>query len=139
MTKSTSSLLFDSDAKDIVCGAPHEIKILIPRIWKSLYTLIPIAKTSLISEFRTQRVRKMAVINSYLMCEEAGLKESPDKANYNAIQKMTLNDVLNFNKSYIKDQKHVVVVLGNKDEVDFKALEKYGKITTLSLEEIFGY
>ena len=52
---------------------------------------------------------------------------------------MTLNDVLNFNKTYIKGQKHVVVVLGNKDEVDMKALEKYGKVTTLTLEEIFGY
>jgi hypothetical protein len=68
-----------------------------------------------------------------------GLKTSPDKANYAAIQKMTLDDVVNFNKSYIKGQKRVVVVLGNKDEVDLKGLEKYGKVTTLSLEEIFGY
>ncbi len=98
-----------------------------------------LAKTSLISEYRTSRVRKMSVINSYLTCEEAGLKESPAKANYNAIKNMTLNDVINFNKTYIKGQKHVVVVLGNKNEVDMKALEKYGKITTLSLEEIFGY
>ena len=52
---------------------------------------------------------------------------------------MTINDVTNFNKSYIKGQKRVVVVLGNKDEVDMKGLEKYGKVTTLSLEEIFGY
>jgi hypothetical protein len=47
--------------------------------------------------------------------------------------------VVTFNKSYIKDQKRVVVVLGNENEVDFKGLEKYGKITKLSLEEIFGY
>ena len=98
-----------------------------------------LAKTSLISEYRTTRVRKMSVINSYLTCEEAGLKDSPSKTNYNLIQKMTINDVINFNKNYIKGQKRVVVVLGNKDEVDLKGLEKYGKVTTLSLEEIFGY
>jgi predicted Zn-dependent peptidase len=98
-----------------------------------------LAKTSLISEYRTTRVRKMSVINSYLTCEEAGLKDSPAKTNYNLIQKMTINDVINFNKNYIKDQKRVVVVLGNKDEVDLKGLEKYGKVTTLTLEEIFGY
>ena len=98
-----------------------------------------LAKTSLISQYRTNRTRKMSIINYYLTCEEMGLKTPMDKTNYNLIQKMTLDDVTNFNKSYIKGQKRVVVVLGNKDEVDLKGLEKYGKVTTLSLEEIFGY
>ena len=98
-----------------------------------------LAKTALISQYRTDRTRKMSIINSYLTCEEMGLKVSPDKTNYNAIQKMTINDVVNFNKSYIKGQKRVVVVLGNEKEVDLKGLEKYGKVTKLSLEEIFGY
>ena len=98
-----------------------------------------LAKTSLISQYRTNRTRKMSIINYYLTCEEMGLKAPMDRTDYNLIQKMTLNDVVNFNKSYIKGQKRVVVVLGNKDEVDLKGLEKYGKVTTLSLEEIFGY
>ncbi|MCR4964880.1 MAG: insulinase family protein [Bacteroidales bacterium] len=98
-----------------------------------------LAKTSLISQYRTNRIRKTGIINHYLDCEEKGLKTSPEKANYAAIQKMTMNDVINFNKTYIKDQKRVVVILGNKDEVDLKGLEKYGKVTTLTLEEIFGY
>ena len=98
-----------------------------------------LAKTSLISQYRTNRTRKMSIINYYLTCEEMGLKTPMDKTNYNLIQKMTLDDVTNFNKTYIKGQKRVVVVLGNKDEVDLKGLEKYGKVTTLSLEEIFGY
>ena len=98
-----------------------------------------LAKTSLISQYRTDRTRKMSIINYYLTCEEMGLKAPLDRTNYNAIQNMTLNDVVNFNKNYIKGQKRVVVILGNKDEVDLKGLEKYGKVTTLSLEEIFGY
>jgi len=98
-----------------------------------------LAKESLIAQFRTNRTRKMSVINNYLRYEEMGLKTPQGRANYNAIQKMTLDDVVNFNKTYIKGQKRVVVVLGNKNEVDLKGLEKYGKVTTLSLDEIFGY
>ena len=98
-----------------------------------------LAKTALISQYRTDRTRKMSIINYYLTCEEMGLKAPMDRVNYNAIQKMSMVDVINFNKNYIKGQKRVVVVLGNKDEVDLKGLEKYGKVTTLSLEEIFGY
>ena len=98
-----------------------------------------LAKTSLISQYRTNRTRKMNIINYYLTCEEMGLKAPMDKTNFNAIQKMTINDVKNFNANYIKGQKRVVVVLGNEKEVDLKGLEKYGKVTKLSLEEIFGY
>ena len=98
-----------------------------------------LAKTSLISQYRTNRTRKMSIINYYLTCEEMGLKAPLDRTNFNLIQKMTINDVKNFNANYIKGQKRVVVVLGNENEVDLKNLEKYGKITKLSLEEIFGY
>ena len=98
-----------------------------------------LAKTALTSQYRTNRTRKMSIINYYLSCEEMGLKAPMDKTNYNAIQKMTMNDVVNFNKSYIKGQKRVVVVLGNENEVDLKGLEKYGHVKKLSLEEIFGY
>lgn len=98
-----------------------------------------LAKESLIAQYRTDRTRKMSIINYYLSCEEKGLKAPMDKTNFNTIQKLTLKDVTNFNKTYIKDKKRTVVVLGNKDEVDMKGLENYGKITTLSLEEIFGY
>ncbi len=98
-----------------------------------------LAKTSLISQYRTNRTRKMSIINYYLTCEEMGLKAPMDRTNFNAIQKMTINDVKNFNANYIKGQKRVVVVLGNEKEVDLKGLEKYGKVTTLTLEEIFGY
>ena len=98
-----------------------------------------LAKTSLVAQYRTDRTRKMSIIYYYLNCEEKGLKAPLDRTNYNLIQRMTLNDVVNFNKAYIKDQKRVVVVLGNENEVDFKGLEKYGKITKLTLEEIFGY
>jgi predicted Zn-dependent peptidase len=98
-----------------------------------------LAKTSLISQYRTNRTRKMSIINYYLTCEEMGLKAPMDKTNFNAIQKMTINDVKNFNANYIKGQKRVVVVLGNEKEVDLKGLEKYGKVAKLSLEEIFGY
>ena len=98
-----------------------------------------LAKTSLISQYRTNRTRKMSIINYYLTCEEMGLKAPLDRTSFNSIQKMTINDVKTFNANYIKGQKRVVVVLGNENEVDLKGLEKYGKVTKLSLEEIFGY
>jgi hypothetical protein len=32
-----------------------------------------------------------------------------------------------------------MLVIGSKDKIDMKALEKYGKVKELTLQEIFGY
>ena len=58
---------------------------------------------------------------------------------YNAIKNLTLNDVLDFNKKYIKGKKRTIVVLGNEDEVDMEGLKVFGNVSKLSLEQIFGY
>ena len=52
---------------------------------------------------------------------------------------MTFANVKAFADKYIKNKTHTYVVLGDKKEIDFKVLEKYGKVKTLTLEEVFGY
>ena len=98
-----------------------------------------IAKKQVISSYRTERTTKTEIIDSYLYCKKWGLKEPLEKEFYKAIQNITLDDVINFNKKYIKNKKRIVVILGNEKEIDFNGLKTYGEITKLSLEEIFGY
>jgi hypothetical protein len=47
--------------------------------------------------------------------------------------------VKNFQSKNIKSLPSTILVLGKKDALDIKTLEKYGKVTYLSLKEIFGY
>ncbi|MBQ9254287.1 MAG: insulinase family protein [Bacteroidales bacterium] len=98
-----------------------------------------IAKQSLISGYRTSRISKMGIINSYL--QDKKMERSADwrEKEYKAIMNMNINDVINFNKSYIKGKKRNVVVLGNEKEVDMEGLKVFGNLQKLSLEEIFGY
>lgn len=98
-----------------------------------------IAKQSLISSYRTNRTRKMSIINSYLSSEKFGLTNGWQKRKYEAIKQMSLEDVLNFNKQYIKNNKQTIIVLGNEKEIDMQSLKNFGNIETLSLETIFGY
>jgi hypothetical protein len=81
----------------------------------------------------------MSIIWSYLDDEKYGLKENPDRSEYNKLQTMTLDDVVNFNKQYIKNRPRLTVILGNEKEVDFNGLSKFGKLEKLSLKDIFGY
>lgn len=98
-----------------------------------------IAKQSLISGYRTARTTKMGIINSYLSDKKMNRPANCRQETYKAIQNMTIDDIISFNKKYIKGQKRTIVVLGNENEVDMQALKAFGNVQKLSLEEIFGY
>ena len=98
-----------------------------------------LAKDALLAGSRTARTTKFGIISSYLTCELMGWKEPLRKQNFQAYQKLTMQDLVNFQKQHIKGQKKSYLILGKESEMDFDALAKYGKVKKLTLDEIFGY
>ncbi|MBQ3580296.1 MAG: insulinase family protein [Bacteroidales bacterium] len=99
------------------------------------------AKDAEISGIRTSRTTKMGIINSYLYYEKMGFDPKKPRAKilFEAYPKVTMQNVIDFNKKYIKGQKKVYMCLGKEAEMDFNALGKFGKVKKLKLEDIFGY
>ena len=52
---------------------------------------------------------------------------------------MTIADVKAFEDKHVKGKQYTTLVLGKKDGLDMKTLESYGKVTYLTLQDIFGY
>ena len=98
-----------------------------------------LAKEALLAGSRTARTTKFGIISAYLNCELMGWKEPLRKQNFQAYQKMTMQDLVNFQKQHVKGQKKTYLILGKESEMDFNALAKFGKVKKLSLDEIFGY
>ena len=98
-----------------------------------------LAKDALLSGSRTARTTKLGIISAYLNCEKMGWKEPLRKQNFQAYQKMTMQDLVNFQQKHIKGQKKAYLILGKESEMDFNALAKFGKVKKLTLDEIFGY
>ena len=98
-----------------------------------------LAQDALLAGTRTDRITKFTIISNYLYCEKLGLKEPLNKQNFAAYQKMTMSDLVNFQKQYIKGQKKFYLVLGKESEIDFNRLAKFGKVKKLTLDDIFGY
>jgi hypothetical protein len=61
------------------------------------------------------------------------------KAMYEALPSMSLADIEKFHKSRLSNKKWNMAVVADKDKITRKDLEKYGKVTELSLEQIFGF
>ncbi len=98
-----------------------------------------LAKESIINKIRTERITKMNVIWNLINAEKYGRNYDIRKDIYYKTLNMQINDVVDFNKNYIKGKNKFYIILGKEEDLNFKELEKYGKITKLSQEQIFGY
>lgn len=98
-----------------------------------------IAKQGVLSRMRTQRTRGTGVLAKYLECRRLGLDEPSDKAIFEGIEKLTLEDVAKTQQEWIKDRTYTYGILGDPKDLDMKFLHTLGPVKTVSLEEIFGY
>jgi len=99
-----------------------------------------LAKESMLSDIRTNRITKMDLIFTFLDARKFGLTYDSRRDLFTKVPSITLNDVKKFNDTFIKDHTKTYVILGNESDLDFKLLEqKYGSVTKVSQEEIFGY
>lgn len=98
-----------------------------------------IAKESLLTNIRTQRTIKSNVLWAYLEAQKLGLDYDINRDIYNSVLDYTLQDVIDFQQSTVKDRTYTICILGDPENLDLKSLEKYGKLTRLSTDEIFGY
>ena len=70
---------------------------------------------------------------------DKGLSSDPNKQLYEALPKITLADIEKFHRNNIAGKKWAMAVVASKEKLSRKDLERYGKVTELSLEEIFGF
>lgn len=102
-------------------------------------TAFTLAKESVLANIRTKRTVKAAVLNVYLAAEKLGLGYDINKDVYEKVQGYTLDDVVKFQRENIKDLPYTIGILGRQADMDLNSLGKYGPITKVTTEEIFGY
>lgn len=97
------------------------------------------AKTSLIESISTQRITKSSILMNYEASSKLGLDYDIRKDIYDKDKMATFEDIKLFQEKYLKGQKKAILIIGSRDKLDLKKLEKYGKVTELKTEQIFGY
>jgi predicted Zn-dependent peptidase len=97
------------------------------------------SKEALLNKIRTERITKAQILFNYLNARKFGLTYDIRKDVFEKVPAMTFADLKSFQETYVKNKKFNIMVLGNKNLLDVKTLEKYGPVTPLTLEEIFGY
>lgn len=98
-----------------------------------------VARNSLMNKLESERITKTSILFNYENAKRRGLDHDVRKDVYEQIQNMTIEDISNFQKDYIKNRKFNVVLIGDQKKLNLKDLEKYGAVKELSLDELFGY
>lgn len=98
-----------------------------------------IAKDAIISKLRTERITKANVLWSYISAQDLGLSTDRRKMIFETVQALTLGDVAEFQKKWIKDRTYTYGILGRSEELNLEKLGKIAPIKRVTQEEMFGY
>lgn len=74
----------------------------------------------------------------YEAWKRLGYTEDPAKSELPKINGLTFEDVLKFYEQNVKGRPVVIGIIGNPKQVDFTALEKYGKVVRLNKSKLFS-
>jgi len=98
-----------------------------------------LAKVSLKKDIETERVTQDGIVFSYLAAKEKGLDYDQRKPEYEALDKLTMDDVKQFHKNQLANKDYTYCVVANDKKINMDDLKKVGDVKVLSLEDVFGY
>ncbi|RRB00961.1 M16 family metallopeptidase [Larkinella rosea] len=97
------------------------------------------AKKGMKKGYETERILQDAVIYNYLSAEEKGLDYDERQKIYDSLDQLSYTDLKKFSDEYLANKPYTYCIVASEKRVNPADLNKYGKVTKLSLEEIFGY
>lgn len=97
------------------------------------------AKDAALKKIAAQRITKSNIFWNYERLLKMGIDYDNREEMYNEIQKMTLDDISNFFDTNIKGKDFSISVIGNKKDMDMKALKKLGTVQEMDIDYLFNY
>ena len=97
------------------------------------------ARQSVLKSLESERITKANVYWTYRSNLDKGIENDAREAFYNLISSTTTADLVAFQNQFIKGRKFKILVMGDRDKMDFDFLKTIGKFQELSLEDVFGY
>ena len=98
-----------------------------------------LAKQSLQKQIATERTTKGAIFNMYVNAKKLGLDYDINRTVYEALPKLTLQDVVKFEQENMAHKPYRYLILGDEQNLDIKSLEQIAPIKRVTTDEIFGY
>lgn len=97
------------------------------------------ARTSILNRYRTSKIGFRRVLGSVRSWERLGVPVDPRKSRFERIQAADMDDMLGFYGKNLKNRVKLISIVGDKNKIDLAALEKFGTVSEVGLEDIFVF
>ncbi|WP_231389931.1 M16 family metallopeptidase [Sphingobacterium pedocola] len=97
------------------------------------------AKKSFLSDIETQRIKKDGIVFSYLQNLKKGIDHDRRKSWYEQAKTMQFKDIENVHQTALASKPYTYCIVASEKNVTDEQLRNIGKLTKVSLEELFGY
>ncbi|MGF1922632.1 MAG: insulinase family protein [Bacteroidia bacterium] len=113
----------------------NELLNVLPRSDKSFEG----AKANVINNLETTRVTKDGIFFYYFADKKLGYDYDSRMDLYKELKPITFDTIKNFHHEKIANRPYTYLIVASDKKVKLEEMQKFGGVTTLTLEEIFGY
>ncbi len=97
------------------------------------------SKEAVLKNIESNRIIRESILFNYDNARRLGVDHDARKDVYEKTPGLTFADIEKFHAEKIAHHPYTVLVIGNKKDMDIAALQKYGNVDYLTMEDIFGY
>ncbi len=98
------------------------------------------ARQSVLKQIAASRITKADLYWTWRANRDKGFLDHDLRADiYQQLERAAPADLIHYQQHQVKGRHYTWLVLGDRQHLDFKYLEKIGQVQELTLEEVFGY
>lgn len=116
-------------------GAMNELLNVLPESDKNFES----SRYNALNSIETSRITKNDIITHYYADKRLGLDHDSRIDEYNGLKPLTYADIKAFHVDKVANKPYNYCIVASDKKVKTEDMQKFGKLNTLTLEQIFGY
>ena len=124
-----------ADKMNDAVTAMNELLNVLPESEKNFVS----SRSNAMNSIETARITKNDMISHYYADKRLGLDHDSRMDEYNGLKPLTFADIKAFHAEKIANKPYSYCIVASDKKVKTEDMQKFGKLTTLTLEQIFGY
>jgi len=124
-----------ADKMNEAVAGMNELLTTLPESDKSF----SLSKNNSLNGLESSRITKDGIISSYLSDKKLGFDHDSRIDEYANLKPLTFTDLTSFHKDNLSGKPYNYCIVASEKKINLADLQKFGPVTKLTLEQIFGY
>ncbi|MGY4386362.1 putative Zn-dependent peptidase [Pedobacter sp. UYP24] len=124
-----------ADKMNEAVNGMNELLNVLPQADKSFDA----SKHNALNAIATDRITQDGIIMSYLADKKMGIDHDSRIEEFAGLKPLTFEDIKSFHKANVAGKPYNYCIVASEKKVSLQDMQKFGTVTKLSLDQIFGY